>query len=98
MKLFLAFGLTSEIPVATVLLILSGVTTPADMAKHRPYVIIGCFVIGMFITPPDPFSQSMVAIPMYLLFEVGLLAGRLVHKKEKSSDETEESPTVKKEA
>ncbi len=98
MKLFLAFGLTFEIPVATVLLILSGVTTPADMAKHRPYVIIGCFVIGMFITPPDPFSQSMVAIPMYLLFEVGLLAGRLVHKKEKSSDETEESPTVKKEA
>jgi len=98
MKLFLAFGLTFEIPVATVLLILSGVTTPADMAKHRPYVIIGCFVIGMFITPPDPFSQSMVAIPMYLLFEVGLLAGRLVHKKEKCSDETEESPTVKKEA
>jgi sec-independent protein translocase protein TatC len=98
MKLFLAFGLTFEIPVATVLLILSGATTAADLKKHRPYVIIGCFVIGMLITPPDPFSQSMVAIPMYLLFEVGLLAGHLIHKKEKSSDEAEESSTAKKEA
>jgi sec-independent protein translocase protein TatC len=83
--LFLAFGLTFEIPVATVLLILSGVTTPASLVANRPYVIIGCFVIGMLITPPDPFSQSMVAIPMYLLFEVGVLAGRLVYKGDKQA-------------
>ena len=89
MKLFLAFGFTFEIPVATVLLIMSGVTTPASLAKNRPYVIISCFVIGMFLTPPDPFSQSMVAIPMYLLFEVGLIAGRLVYKEEKTSDAAE---------
>jgi sec-independent protein translocase protein TatC len=99
MKLFLAFGLTFEIPVATVLLIMSGVTTPTDLKKHRPYVIIGCFVIGMLITPPDPFSQSMVAIPMYLLFEIGLLAGRLVYKEEKPSDDAEEnSATENKQA
>jgi sec-independent protein translocase protein TatC len=98
LKLFLAFGLTFEIPVATVLLIISGVTTPANMAKHRSYVIIGCFVVGMFITPPDPFSQSMVAIPMYLLFEVGILAGRLIHKEEESSDAAQEGTTEKKQA
>ncbi|MES2625013.1 MAG: twin-arginine translocase subunit TatC [Pseudomonadota bacterium] len=98
MKLFLSFGLTFEIPVATVLLIMSGVTTPNDLKKHRPYVIIGCFVIGMFITPPDPFSQSMVAIPMYLLFELGLLAGRMVHREEKPDETTEDSATEKKQA
>ena len=92
LKLFLAFGLTFEIPVATVLLILSGITTPDGLVANRPYVIIGCFVIGMLITPPDPFSQSMVAIPMYLLFEVGVLAGRLVYKgdKQATNDDKEE--------
>jgi sec-independent protein translocase protein TatC len=85
MMLFLAFGLTFEIPVATVLLIMSGVTTPASLANNRPYVIIGSFVVGMILMP-DPFSQTMIAIPMWLLFEVGILAGRFITKAEKSSD------------
>ena len=96
LKLFLAFGATFEIPVAVVLLIISGATTPASLAKNRPYVIIGCFVVGMIITPPDPISQSMAAIPMYLLFEVGLLAGRFLQKKEKTDEATEESAAEKK--
>jgi sec-independent protein translocase protein TatC len=98
LKLFLAFGLAFEIPVATVLLILSGVTTPASLAANRPYVIIGCFVIGMLITPPDPFSMSMVAVPMCLLFEIGLLAGKMLHKDEKPEDSSEGNSAEKKQA
>lgn len=95
LKMFLAFGLAFEIPVATVLLILSGVTTPASLSANRPYVIIGCFVIGMLITPPDPFSMSMVAVPMCLLFEIGLLAGKTLHKEEKAEDAAEDSAEKK---
>ena len=71
--MFFAFGLTFEIPIATVLLIISGATTPKSLAQKRPYVVIGCFVAGMLLTPADPFSQSMLAIPMWMLFELGLL-------------------------
>ena len=78
LKLFFAFGVTFEIPVATYLLIKAGVTTVAGLSKKRPYVFLGCFVVGMLITPPDIFSQTLLAIPMWLLFELGLLAGRSV--------------------
>lgn len=78
LKLFFAFGVTFEIPIATYLLIKAGVTTVATLSKKRPYVFLGCFVIGMLITPPDIFSQTLLAIPMWLLFELGLLAGRTV--------------------
>lgn len=87
LSLFLVFGLVFEIPIATLLLIFSGVTTPKKLAEKRPYIIIGCFVVGMFLTPQDPLSQSFVAIPMWMLFEVGVLAGRILHK----GDEDEES-------
>lgn len=78
LKLFFAFGITFEIPVATYLLIKAGVTTVADLSKKRPYIILGCFVVGMLLTPPDIFSQTLLAVPMWLLFEAGLLAGRTV--------------------
>lgn len=78
LKLFFAFGVAFEIPIATFLLILSGATTVESLAKKRPYILLGCFVIGMLLTPPDVVSQSLLAIPMYLLYEVGLLFGRLV--------------------
>jgi len=80
LSLFLVFGLVFEIPIATLLLIFSGVTTPNKLAEKRPYIIIGCFVAGMFLTPQDPLSQAFVAIPMWMLFEVGVLAGRILHK------------------
>ena len=80
LKLFFAFGIAFEIPIATFLVILSGVTSAEKLASKRPYIIIGCFVMGMLLTPPDVISQAMLAIPMWLLFEVGLLFGKLVKK------------------
>lgn len=76
LKLFLAFGLAFEIPVATFLIIRAGVVSRATVAAKRRYVIVGCFVVGMFLTPPDMFSQIMLALPMYALFELGLLFSR----------------------
>ena len=70
--LFFAFGIAFEVPVATVLLVVTGVTTPEKLAKMRPYVFVGAFIIGMFLTPPDIISQTLLAVPMWLLFEVGV--------------------------
>ncbi|TLF47676.1 twin-arginine translocase subunit TatC [Halomonas urmiana] len=90
LKLFFAFGVAFEIPIATFLLILSGATTVESLSKKRPYVVLGCFVIGMLLTPPDVVSQSLLAVPMYLLYEVGLLFGRLVRRKREKDEEDEE--------
>ena len=87
LKLFFAFGVSFEIPIATFLLIASGVTSVQSLSKKRPYVLLGCFIIGMLLTPPDMISQTLLAAPMYLLFEVGILFGRLVsNKRQKSAD------------
>ena len=72
-----AFGLAFEIPIATVLLIWTGATTTASMASKRAYVIVGCFVVGMVLTPPDIISQILLAFPMWLLFEAGILFARI---------------------
>ncbi|WBA82965.1 twin-arginine translocase subunit TatC [Endozoicomonas sp. GU-1] len=87
LKLFFAFGIAFEIPVATVLLVWSGVTTVESLKEKRPYVVVGCFVIGMIMTPPDVISQSLLAIPMWLLFECGILFARFV--KSRKPDEAE---------
>ena len=76
LTMFFAFGFAFEIPVATVLLVWAGITTPQALTEKRPYVIVGCFVVGMVLTPPDVFSQTMLAVPMWMLFEIGLLASR----------------------
>ena len=86
MKMFLAFGLAFEIPVATLLLAWSGLTTADGMAAKRPYVIIGCFVLGMFLTQPDVVSQLLLALPMWLLFEVGVILARMFSNDEESAD------------
>ncbi len=78
LKLFFAFGLAFEIPIAALLMIWAGVTTPEDLAKKRPYIIVGCFVFGMLLTPPDIISQSLLAVPMWLLFEAGIFFGRFI--------------------
>lgn len=90
LKLFFAFGVAFEIPIATFLLIQSGATTVESLSKKRPYIILGCFVVGMLLTPPDVISQSLLAIPMYLLYEVGLLFGRLVRKRKEEKKAAEE--------
>jgi len=78
LKLFFAFGVAFEIPIAAVLLISTGITTPDNLAKKRPYIIVGCFVLGMLLTPPDIISQSLLAFPMWLLFEIGVYFGRII--------------------
>ncbi|MEZ5534213.1 MAG: twin-arginine translocase subunit TatC [Thiolinea sp.] len=80
MTLFMAFGIGFEMPVATVLLIATGMTTRENLARQRPYVIVGAFVVGMLLTPPDVISQLLLAIPMWLLFEAGLVVSRLFDK------------------
>lgn len=86
LKLFFAFGAAFEIPVAIILMCWTGVTSPNSLRKKRPYVVVGAFVIGMLLTPPDIISQSMLAIPMLLLFEVGVIIASIYHKEDESSD------------
>lgn len=86
LKLFFAFGIAFEVPVATVLLARLGVVSPDQMAKKRPYIILGAFVAGMLMTPPDIFSQVMLAIPVWLLFEVGLFFARRLEDKKPTTD------------
>ncbi len=78
LKLFFAFGVVFEIPVATLLLVGSGITTVQDLSSKRPYIIVGCFVVGMLLTPPDLISQSLLAVPMWLLFELGIVMARIL--------------------
>ncbi len=87
LKLFFAFGIAFEIPIATVLLIWSGITTPEDLAKKRRYIIVGCFVMGMLLTPPDLISQALLAVPMWLLFELGIVLGRWIKQQEPVTDD-----------
>lgn len=86
LHMFLAFGFIFEIPIATLLMIRSNIVTVEGLAKKRPYIIVACFVVGMLLTPPDIMSQFLLALPMWFLFEIGLLLGRWV----KPATETEE--------
>jgi sec-independent protein translocase protein TatC len=82
LKLFFAFGLAFEVPVATVLMVRMGVTTTTSLAAKRPYIIVGAFVVGMLLTPPDLFSQTMLAIPVWILFEAGLYVSKMIKPRE----------------
>ena len=97
LKLFFAFGLAFEVPVATVLLVRMGITTPANLAAKRPYIIVGAFVVGMLMTPPDIFSQTMLAIPVWLLFEAGLYFSRSVKPRVKNEDDGAEEEELERE-
>ncbi|MGM3192935.1 Sec-independent protein translocase subunit TatC [Dickeya dadantii subsp. dieffenbachiae] len=90
MALFMAFGVSFEVPVAIVLLCWSGVVTPESLKQKRPYVLVGAFVVGMLLTPPDVFSQTLLAIPMYFLFEVGVFFARFYVGKRRRTDEEED--------
>ncbi len=78
LKLFFAFGAAFEVPVATILLVWSGITSPERLVAKRPYVIVGAFVAGMLLTPPDMISQTLLAVPIWLLFELGVYASRIL--------------------
>jgi sec-independent protein translocase protein TatC len=88
LKLFFAFGIAFEIPIVAVLLIWAGITTPETLARKRPYIIVGCFVFGMLLTPPDVISQSLLAIPMWILFEFGIFFGRMLQRRDKGAETT----------
>jgi sec-independent protein translocase protein TatC len=87
--LFFAFGFSFEVPIITVLLITSGITTKDKLISKRPYIIVGAFTLGMLLTPPDVISQILLALPMWLLYELGLYSSKFF-KIRKTSNETEE--------
>jgi len=92
LKIFFAFGIAFEIPIATFLMVLTGITTVKSLGEKRPYIFLGCFVVGMLVTPPDVISQTVLALPMYLLFEIGVLFSRTV--KSRSDDDAEEENSI----
>lgn len=90
LKLFFAFGLAFEVPIATIIVISTGMTTADKLAEKRPFIIVIAFVVGMLLTPPDVVSQMLLAIPVWLLFELGLIFSRfLSRKKERLAKEKE---------
>ena len=76
--MFFAFGLAFEMPIIIILLLVSNTVTVSKLTAARPYVFLGCFVIGMLLTPPDVISQSLLAIPAWLLYELGIIVGRML--------------------
>lgn len=85
-----AFGLAFEVPIATVLVVWTGLTSPKKLSKARPYVFLGAFIVGMFLTPPDVISQTLLAVPVYLLFELGIVMSRIFAIREEEPDDEEE--------
>jgi sec-independent protein translocase protein TatC len=84
--LFFAFGMAFEVPIATVILVWSGLTSIETLEKNRAYVFLGAFIVGMLITPPDVISQTLLAVPVYLLYECGILLSKVI--KNKDNEET----------
>lgn len=98
LTMLFAFGVCFEVPIFTIVLVWSGLVSVSTLAEQRPYVIVGAFIIGMFLTPPDAFSQTLLAVPMWLLFEIGLLFSRFFDRSLTSStDDRYESVEHKQE-
>jgi sec-independent protein translocase protein TatC len=86
LKMFFAFGIAFEIPIAILLMVWTGLSTAESLARKRPYVIVGCFAVGMLLTPPDVISQLLLAVPTWMLFEVGVFLARFVAKRAAAGD------------
>ena len=82
--IFLAFAIAFEIPIFIFLLAWTGISSVENMGAKRPYIIVGCFILGMLLTPPDVISQTLLALPAWILFEIGLLVSRIFVKREKN--------------
>ena len=87
LALFLGFGLAFEVPIATIILVSIGFTTPTKLAEKRPYIIVAAFIFGMFLTPPDVISQVLLAIPIWILFEAGVFASSIIFRDKLKQDE-----------
>ena len=92
LKLFFAFGIAFEIPIATILVVAMSITTPEQLASKRPYIIVGVFVVGMLLTPPDVISQTLLAIPMWMLYEAGIFFSRFFVKSEEEPEDPDPEP------
>ncbi|MEE8379248.1 MAG: twin-arginine translocase subunit TatC [Gammaproteobacteria bacterium] len=93
LKMFFAFGLAFEVPIATILVVWSGMATAEDLGKKRPYIIVGAFVFGMLLTPPDVISQTLLAVPMWILFELGLIFSRW-YTKDKTAEKVSDKESA----
>ena len=91
LKMFFAFGVAFEVPIATILVIAAGMTTPEKLAQKRPYIIVAAFTLGMLLTPPDIISQVMLALPMWVLFEAGIFFAKIMLKKRLEARAREEA-------
>ena len=89
--LFLAFGITFEVPIATIILVATGITSAEKLAMARPYIIVGAFALGMLLTPPDVISQTLLALPMWLLYEVGILFSRILVSERETESEADQA-------
>lgn len=89
LKMFFAFGLAFEVPIAIILLVWTGVSSVDSLARKRPYIIVGAFTAGMLLTPPDIISQVLLALPVWLLFELGLVLGRIAARGREDAPEAE---------
>ena len=97
LKMFFAFGIAFEVPIVTIVLTLTGATNADKLAEKRPYVIVGSFVVGMLLTPPDIISQTLLAIPVWLLFELGIVFSRIIGNRkarEEAASETNSNDNV----
>ena len=93
LTIFFAFGVAFEVPIVAILLCWTGITTPDALIEKRPYIIVGAFVIGMLLTPPDFISQTLLALPMWALFEIGVVFARFYVKDDEEYNDTDESST-----
>ena len=90
LALFFGFGLAFEVPIATIILVAIGITTPKKLGEKRPYIIVGAFICGMLLTPPDVISQALLALPMWILFEAGLVAAKMIFSDRDFDDDEDE--------
>jgi sec-independent protein translocase protein TatC len=90
LALFFGFGLAFEVPIATIILVAIGFTTPKKLGEKRPYIIVGAFITGMLLTPPDIISQVLLALPMWILFEAGLIAAKMIFSDRDFDDDEDE--------
>lgn len=86
-----AFGIAFEVPIATVLIVWTGLVTLEKLRSARPYVFLGAFVVGMFLTPPDVISQTLLAVPVYLLYELGIVMARIFALRDEPAEQTDKA-------
>lgn len=93
LSMFFAFGIAFEVPVAIVLLVVAGIVTPDQLSGMRRYVIVGAFIVAMILTPPDVVSQVLLAIPMWILYEIGIIVSRMIYKRRETVAESQSEMT-----